>query len=577
MASTVNIIPAPSYLVEDGIQVTIPDSVSVAFSPGNKANAHLVQQLLVPFVTVSLGPVEDNATPDFCIKLTSSSDTAASDRAYVDGSYKLQVKGTEIDIEAPNPTGIFYGIQTLIQLLPIKAQTYPWAPVAMPTSKEPLTLPCLFIDDVPRFAHRGHMLDDGRYFHGVEEVKRTLDLMAMMKLNVFHWHLTEDQGWRIEVPSYPKLTSISSMRSGSMVPGWLGRHIMSNVPHGGFYTQSQMREIVQYAAERHIMVVPEIDMPGHSVAVLAAYPELGCTGRRMEVATTWGVFKDTYCPSNPLVYDFLKTVLVETADIFPAPYFHIGGDEAPHDRWEVCPRCQELRQSDPEHIPNARALQHYFTRQMTTFLKEKLGKAIVGWNEMIYDELEPSAVIQYWWLGRDETAQHLLKHPDRKVILSDFQTYYIDHSHYFTSLADIYNFEPNHLFPELDAEALERQIIGVEAPMWSEWVPSRPRLDFQRFPRLCAMAESAWSPQKLKNYRDFSKRLYASHGFLDRLNHLGVGYALRGDMKKPWLRLLGEWLGLPVILRWLGYGGYWRLSDILLALADMQGVGRKLL
>ena len=346
-----------------------------------------------------------------------------------------------------------------------------------------------------------------------ETVLKTLDLMALQKLNVFHWHLTEDQGWRIEIRKYPRLTEIGSRRRGTRMGFTPGKH--DGVPHGGFYTQSDIREIVAYAADRHITVVPEVEMPGHSLAALAAYPELSCTGGPFEVATHFGIFPDIFCAGKETVFTFLKDVLDEVLDLFPSPYIHIGGDEAPKQRWKSCPDCQ--RRIREEGLKDAHALQVYFTNRIAAYLDSK-GRNTIGWNEILQPGLVESAVVQFW-VGGPKRIIEAIRTGRRKIVMSPCLKTYLDYPYTLLPLRRIYRNEP---VPAGLDERAAASILGVESPLWTERVPSRQRLDFQAYPRLTALAETAWTPKDRKSLPDFRRRLA---GFLLRLDRMGVQHA----------------------------------------------------
>ena len=387
--------------------------------------------------------------------------------------------------------------------------------------------PCLEITDRPRFAWRGYMLDDGRHFHGKAAVLQAIDLMALQKLNVLHWHLTEDQGWRIEIQRYPRLTEVGSMRKGTS-QGIYGRH--DGIPHGGFYTQDEIRQVVAYAARRHIQVVPEVEMPGHSLAALAAYPELSCTGGPFEVATHFGIYPDIYCAGKEATFAFLQNVLAEVFDLFPSPFVHIGGDEAPKGRWSRCPDCQQRMQS--EGLRSAHQLQVYFTNRMAAHIAS-CGRRAIGWNEILQPGLARGAVVHYWARGCSEVVR-AARDEGRQVVVSPFLEAYLDHSYSLTPLSRAYRFEP--IFPELEGQGAD-QVLGLEGCLWAEFVRSQARLDYQTHPRLEAYAETGWTPRHLKDFSDFRKRLPA---FLVRLDQLGVKYApLKDAEPDPLSQLFG--------------------------------------
>ena len=434
--------------------------------------------------------------------------------------YRLAISPETVSVEAPETTGVFYGLQSLRQLLPVEVEEH------QPVPDVNWQLDCQVITDRPRFSWRGFMLDEGRHFQGKETVLRTLDLMALQKLNVFHWHLTEDQGWRIEIKKYPKLTEIGSVRAGTS-NGVTGR-AHDGILHGGFYTQADIREIVAYAAERHITIVPEVEMPGHALAALAGYPELSCTGGPFEVATHFGIFPDIFCAGKEATFRFLEDVLDEVVELFPGLTIHIGGDEAPKKRWKACLDCQ--RRIREEGLRDEHALQVYFTNRIAAYLDSK-GRRAMGWNEILQPGLVKNAVVQFWVRGRAQLLQSLRKDA-RAMVMSTYLDAYLDHSYSLMPLSRAYRFEP---VPEELDEKDSTSILGPEFPLWTEWVPNRLRLDYQAYPRLTGMAETAWTPKDLKDLKDFRRRL---HGFLDRLDRLGVHYAPLRDVEPARIKQL---------------------------------------
>jgi hexosaminidase len=440
--------------------------------------------------------------------------------------YQLEVRPNKIVIDAPATAGVFYGIQTLRQLLPVEIEE------RCLVSKMDWRVPCILIEDKPRFAWRGFMLDEGRHFQGKETVQLTLDLMAMQKLNVLHWHLTEDQGWRIEIKKYPKLTEVGSRRAGTSKT-ILGKQ-NDGIPHSGFYTQDDIREIVAYASERHIMIVPEIEMPGHSLAALASYPELTCSGGPVEVATHFGIFPDIFCAGQESVFAFLQDILDEILELFPSPYIHIGGDEAPKKRWKGCPHCQERIRK--EGLKDEHALQVYFTNRIAAYLDSK-GRHVMGWNEILQDSLVGGAVVQYWVGGRKRLLE-AIRNEKRAVVMSTYLDAYLDHSYRLMPLSRAYCYEP---IPAELGENEAGSILGLEFPLWSEWVPNRARLDYQAYPRLTAMAETGWTQKYKKDFKDFRRRLEI---FLGRLDRLGVRYASLKEAEPPKVE---QWFGIFTI------------------------------
>ena len=506
------LIPWPAKIQrQPGTFAFTADTVIVAGAE-NEWNGHYLHDLLAPATGFPLQLSSEAPDQGNVVRLARGGDPEALGQE----GYLLSVSPDEVLIEAPEPAGVFYGIQTLRQLLPTQVERRELTPhVAWEIS-------CVTIRDAPRFGWRGYMMDEGRHFHGKETLLRTLDLMALQKLNVLHWHLTEDQGWRLEIRRYPRLTEVGSHRKGTPTR-YLGEH--DGVPLGGFYTQEEVREIVAYAARRHITIIPEIEMPGHSLAALAAYPELSCSGGPFEVACRFGVIDDILCGGKEEVFSFLQNVLDEVMELFPSPFIHIGGDEAPKKRWERCPDCQQSIRR--QGLQDEGELQVALTNRIAAYLAAH-GRRAVGWNEILHEGLAEGAVVQHWLRNRQRVIKAI--RGGRDVIVSNFWHAYLDHSYSLTSLSKAYEFEP--LYPEL-AEGDAQHVLGLEAPMWTEWVPTRARLDYQTYPRLTAFAETGWSQREAKDWPGFQRRL--SH-FLPRLDELGVLYAPLKDAEPTWFR-----------------------------------------
>ena len=418
-------------------------------------------------------------------------------------SYSLNVRKNSIEIIGGGPAGIFYGVQTLHQLFPLDA------------AGGDITIPCLRIKDRPRFAWRGAHLDVCRHFFPVRFIKKYIDILAMYKINTFHWHLTEDQGWRIEIKKYPRLTEISSKRAETMGDGR---------PHSGFYRQHEIREIVRYAAERYITVVPEIEMPGHSVAVLAAFPELSCTGGPFSVETEWGVHEDVYCAGNDAVFAFLEDVLGEVLELFPSTFIHIGGDECPKARWEECPKCQ-ARISE-EGLDDEHELQSWFIRRIERYLLAK-DRRLIGWDEILEGGLAPNATVMSW---RGTDGGIAAAKAGHDVVMSPTSHCYLDYYQGrhdepkaiggFLPVEKVYSFEP---VPGSLSAGEAKHVLGAQVNVWTEYIATTDHVEYMLLPRLCALSEVAWSPQHKRSYDDFSERLSVHY---DRLDAMGVNYRL---------------------------------------------------
>jgi hexosaminidase len=400
--------------------------------------------------------------------------------------YKISITPNEIKIIAKNGVGIFYAIQTLTQLLPTE-------------HSNGFTISCLEIEDYPRFQWRGMHLDVCRHFFPVEFVKKYIDILAMYKMNTFHWHLTEDQGWRIEIKKYPKLTEVGAWRKETAGDG---------KKHGGFYTQEQIKEVVAYAKERYINVLPEIEMPGHAKAALASYPEYSCTGGPFDVETTFGVFDDIYCAGNEKTFKFLEDILDEVIPLFPYEYIHIGGDEAPKTRWEKCDKCQQRIKA--EGLKDEHELQSYFIQRIEKYINSK-GKKIIGWDEILEGGLAPNASVMSWRGVEGGIAAAKMKH---NAVMSPTDFCYFDYYQAksgepkaiggFLNLEKVYSYEP---VPDSLSEEEAKYIIGVQANMWTEYIETPGHVEYMLLPRLCALSETAWSPKGSKNFEDFSKRI----------------------------------------------------------------------
>jgi hexosaminidase len=440
--------------------------------------------------------------------------------------YTLEIMPLKIKISAMNPAGVFYGIQTLRQLVPVEIES---RKIVKNVEWE---IPCLKIEDYPRFPWRGYMLDEARHFHGKEVVKKILDLIASFKMNRFHWHLTDDQGWRIEIKNYPKLTEIGSKREETQVGGRFSKK-RNGIPHSGYYTEKEIAEIVRYAKNRFVKIIPEIDLPGHSRAALASYPNLSCKGYPFRVSTHWGFHKDVMCIGKDEVFEFTNTVLNEIVAIFSSNLIHIGGDEVLKERWKECPDCQDKIKS--EGLKNEKELQSYFTNRISKYLNSK-NQRVICWNDVLDENLTESIICQYWLRGKKKVLDHIRKGGD--VIMSNFKYTYLDHSYSFTPLKLAYKFEP---IPKNLNKEYYKQVLGLEALMWGEYIPNNKRLEWQTFPRLIAFAEIAWTPKIKKNFASFHKRLSE---ILKRLNLIGINYAKINEVKGNFFKRLFKWFTL---------------------------------
>ena len=416
-------------------------------------------------------------------------------------AYEIEVSAKGIVIIGASEAGVFYGIQTLRKSIPV-AQT------------KKVKMPAVKISDAPAFAYRGMMLDVSRHFCTVDSVKRWIDMLALHNVNTFHWHLTEDQGWRIVIKKYPRLTEIGSKRTETVIGRNTGKY--DGKPHGGFYTQAEAREIVAYAAERYINVIPEIDMPGHMLGALASYPELGCTGGPYQVWRQWGVSDDVLCMGNDKTFEFITDVLNEIMDIFPSKYIHIGGDECPKTNWKKCEKCQariaSLGLKADEHHSAEERLQSYFISYAEKVVNKK-GRRMIGWDEILEGGLAPDATVMSW---RGMSGGIAAAKMDHDVIMTPNSHLYFDH--YQTKetkteplaiggnspVEKVYNFDP--IPSELNA-AQRSRIVGVQANLWTEYVPNFRHAEYMVLPRMAALCEVQWSLAYKKDYENFLKRL----------------------------------------------------------------------
>lgn len=425
--------------------------------------------------------------------------------------YVLTTTPEGISINGQTENGVFYGIQTLRKSIPAEAKG---ATVLIPAGE---------IKDEPRFSYRGMHLDVGRHFFPKEFIKKYIDLLALHNMNTFHWHLTEDQGWRIEIKKYPKLTEIGSQRSRTVI----GRNTQEydNTPYGGFYTQEEAKEIVKYAQERYITIIPEVDLPGHMLAALAAYPEMGCTGGPYEVCPRWGVFEDVLCIGNDKTMQFLEDVMSEIIEIFPSEYVHIGGDEAPRTRWEKCPKCQariksENLKADKKHTAEDR-LQSYCMSRIEKFLNSK-GRRIIGWDEILEGDVAPNATVMSWrgmngGLEAAKLGHDVIMTPNTYVYFDYYQTADTkdepDAIGGCVPLEKVYSLEP---VPTSLNENEKKHIIGVQANLWTEYIATTQQIEYMVLPRMAALAEVQWTLPEKKDYRNFTKRLPQLLAFYDR-------------------------------------------------------------
>jgi len=523
--SDYEIIPKPldvnckgdaSFLLKDGVAVIYPENNRKMQDNAEFLVDYVERQTGVKLTSHAGMPV-DGA---ICLTLDLSDDNAEA--------YKLIVNDKRVCISGASEAGVFYGIQTLRKSLPVAQDIN-------------VNLSAVEIYDKPRFAYRGAMLDVARHFYTVDEVKTFIDMLALHNINRFHWHLTDDQGWRIEIKKYPKLMSVASERKETVVGRWYSG-IYDGKPYGGYYTQDELRDVIDYAAKRHITIIPEVDLPGHMQAALTAYPELGCTGGPYEVRTIWGVSQDVLCVGNDFTLQFVKDVLSEVADIFPSEYIHIGGDECPKVRWEKCPKCQERikslgLKSDAKHTKEQR-LQSYMIQEAAKYLKEK-GKRIIGWTEILEGGLVPDATLMSW-IGESGGIEAAHQHHD--VIMTPNTYLYFDYYQSkkvedeplaiggYLPIEKTYNYEP---MPKELTKEEQQYIKGVQANLWTEYIPVFSQVQYMVLPRLGAAAEVQWTDPSKKDYKDFLRRVphlvavYDCYGW----NYATHVYDVNVDMK----------------------------------------------
>ncbi|MDZ7261076.1 MAG: beta-N-acetylhexosaminidase, partial [candidate division KSB1 bacterium] len=492
----ISVIPQPLNLQVGEGSFIITSKTKILLEP-ETPELRAIAEFLAEKITTASGyvvpivPYSSFETPTNALVFT----LAEQEEELGDEGYRLSVTRDIVRLRAYKPAGLFFGVQTIRQLLPPEIES----PVKVPHEIQWL-IPCVQIEDKPRFPWRGLLLDCGRHFMTKDFVKRYIDLLAYHKMNRLHWHLTEDQGWRIEIKKYPKLTEIGAWRfyeDGSV--------------YGGYYTQEDIKEVVDHAQKRYVTLVPEIEMPGHSVAALASYPEYSCTAGPFKVSTQWGVHKEVYCAGNDSTFKFIEDVLTEVLALFPSEYIHIGGDECPKDRWKGCPKCQERIRA--EGLRDEEELQSYFIKRVEKFLLSK-NRRLIGWDEILEGGLAPQATVQSWRGMEGAIAAAKSGHD---AIVSPTSHAYLDYDINTTDLRKVYSVEP---IPAGLTEEEAKHILGGECNIWTEHAPQE-KIDSLVFPRLLAMSEKLWSPANHSDYADFYQRVRHHYA---RLSLLGVTY-----------------------------------------------------
>ena len=489
-----DVIPQPQEIVlaRDTTSFIIDRSTTIVY-PATNEKMHRTADFLATFIKEMTGTevrVSDKEKSSNAIILA-----VDSTMGHPEG-YKLQITPEKVLLTGGSEAGVFYGIQTIHKALPI-----------LKDGKVAAALPAGTVTDFPRFRYRGFMIDVGRHFFPVSYLKQMIDLMALHNINYFHWHLTEDQGWRIEIKKYPKLTEIGSKRDSTIID-WETKKF-DGKPHSGFYTQDEAREIVRYAADRFITVVPEIDLPGHTTAALASYPELGCTGGPYKVLCSFGVFSDVLCAVNDQTLQFTKDVLDEIMDIFPSEYIHIGGDECPKSRWEKCPKCQaKIKELGIKALPKhskENQLQTYFMSELEKEINAH-GRRMLGWDEVLEGGLTPNSTIMSW-RGIQGGIEAARQHHD--VIMTPIQRLYFSNPRInkmtgFEWMNRVYNFEP---VPAELTDAEKKFVIGTQGCIWTEWTADSTKMEWQILPRMAALSEIQWTLPEHKNFERFMERL----------------------------------------------------------------------
>ncbi|MCC9138407.1 beta-N-acetylhexosaminidase [Pontibacter silvestris] len=511
---TIAIIPQPLKLTLKSGSFSLNAGTTIYVDPENdelknigQALAQYIQQISGNQLKVTQAVPNKDSEHAIYLTLAQPIDSLGAE------GYKLQVTSSQVTLAANKPQGLFLGTQTIRQLLPST------------TTTAPVSIPALEVVDKPRYAWRGMHLDVARHFFSVEFVKKYIDYLAMHKMNTFHWHLTEDQGWRIEIKKYPKLTEVGAWRDGTLIGHYSDQpHQFDDKRYGGYYTQEQIKEVVKYAQDRYITVIPEIEMPGHSIAALTAYPELSCTGGPFKVEQLWGVFDDVYCAGNEQTFEFLEDVLTEVMDLFPSKIIHIGGDESPKSRWEKCPKCQARIAA--ENLKNEHELQSYFIQRMEKFVNSK-GRTIIGWDEILEGGLAPNAYVMSW-RGTEGGIAAAKQH--HYVVMTPGSHVYFDHYQGepnlepvaiggYTTLEKVYSFEPT---PAELSEDEKKYILGAQANVWTEYIPTSEQVEYMVLPRMSALSEVLWTPAKQKDWENFKARMQQQY---QRFDALGANYA----------------------------------------------------
>lgn len=511
-----NVIPLPQSIEEKNEgNFVINSNTKISYPAGDEA-LERTASFLSEYIEFSTG-----------MKLATTDEEVASNAivlktGYVTDNkeaYLLTINDKQIVIDGTTGAGTFYGVQTLRKSIPVDA-----------IGKDVL-LTGVEIKDYPRFGYRGMHLDVARHFFSVDFIKKYIDNLALHNINTFHWHLTDDQGWRVEIKQYPKLTEIGSKRKGTLIGhNEIDKpHQFDTIPHEGFYTQDELKDIVQYAEDRFITIIPEIDLPGHMLAALAAYPELGCIGKDYEVGMRWGVYDDVLCAGNDKTFEFVENVLTEVLNIFPSKFIHIGGDECPKTKWEKCPKCQQrikdLKLIGKNGHTKEQELQSYYMTRVEAFLNDK-GRNIIGWDEIIEGGIAPNATIMSW---RGINGGIVAAREGHDVIMTPYNYLYFDYNQGedaskeplniggYLPLEKVYGFEP---VPQELTEEEKRHIIGVQANLWTEYFKTEDVVEYMQMPRLDALVTMQWTmPERKEDYATFLTRLNKMLAYYDKAGY----------------------------------------------------------
>lgn len=516
-ADFAKVVPAPDKINYNpkGGDFTLSASTIINYTAGNadmERNAAFLAQYVKDMTKLELGKQAAKGKAKTGISLVLNAKAKLTPEAY-----EIVVDKRGVTVTGSTAAGVFYGVQAIRKSLPVLQ------------SAESVELPAAKVEASPRFAYRGMMLDCARHFFPAKFVKEYIDLIALHNMNRLHWHISDDQGWRFSVPGYPRLAEVGSKRAQTVTGH--NSELEDGVPYGGYYTDDEIRDIVKYAAERYVTIVPEVDMPGHMMAALAAYPELGCTGGPYKTGEFWGVYRDILCAGNEKVYTFIEKTLDHICDLFPGQYIHIGGDESPRVRWEKCPKCQakiaEQGLTDKDGMSKEARLQGYFAKRVQKYLEAK-GRKIIGWDELLGCDVDTTATIMSW-RGAEPGAQGAKLGHD--VIMSPNNALYFDHYQSkdtgseppaiggFSDVANVYNLEP---VPAELAPSVKAHIKGVQANVWTEYIPYTNQVEYMVLPRMAALSEVQWLQPSEKNFEAFKKRV-------DSLRHIyelyGYNYA----------------------------------------------------